>query len=102
MLLKKIPHLKTINDFLKNLDQSKSDFEKIKKELEEHKESLRQRDILLLSLNKEVEFLKNENKTIYADILTLTQAFNSMYFLIQQIDNIDLDLDDVKKKINYH
>lgn len=102
MLLKKIPHLKIISNLFESLNKNSEDVEAIKKELSEYKENLKQRDILLLSLNKEVEFLKKENKTICADILTLTQAFNSMYFLLQQVDSIDFDIDDVKKKINYH
>lgn len=102
MLLKKIPHLKIISKLFESLNESNEDVEIIKKELSVYKENIKQRDILLLSLNKEVEFLKKANKTICDDIVTLTQAFNSMYFLLQQNDSIDIDIDNVKKKINYH
>lgn len=113
MLLKKIPLLNNISkDFnlivesLKNknetIEKLQENVETTSEEIVKIKDSVAQKDILLINLFKEVECLKSDKKVLEKDLLTLISAIGSLHIVIESLMIDEHGEENYKKKFNYH
>ena len=113
MLLKKIPLLndisKDFNLIIESLKNKNDTIKKLQKKVETNSEeiakvknSVAQKDILLINLFKEVECLKSDKKALEKDLLTLISAMGSLHIVIESLMIDEHGEENYKKKFNYH
>lgn len=113
MLLKKIRHLSnTIKEFKLSLDSIKKEKDQIDdlketvgelvEEVSQIKNTMAQKDILLINVFKEVEKTKKEKESLEKDMIAVVSALGSLNIIVENFFLEEYCEDLYKKNFNYH